>query len=100
MIDSDLATKLHNELISANLRSYGIKREGNTVYIVYDDSRVDDEKLNPIKDKYHQHFRIRTTLPPDTKDLIALGFTPESIGENRWKDLEFECEIVEFKLKE
>ena len=100
MGEMDIVTILHQELTSANLRAYGIKRKGNSIYLVYDDSRTDKDKLDPIKDKYHPQFKINTAFGFNLDKVKQLGFSPQSIGERNWSDLEVECDIVEFSLIE
>lgn len=99
MAEDDLVTRLHQELTSANLRYHGIRREGNSVHLVYEDSRIDDRTLGPIKDKYHPQFHISTSCGYVIDELKRLGFSPETIELQKWKELLIECDIVTFALR-
>ena len=87
------------ELRTANLSCHAIVRSGNGIYLLYDDSSSDEEKLEPIYRKYEYKFDIWSSTPVYIEDLKEFGFTPENVGQKAWDAVEKEGELIKIILK-
>ena len=90
----DLVDRLEEELQNAQLQYYGMKRSGDTLYLLYNDSRIDIDRLSPIFDKYHSQFIITYKGPVYERSLQGSGFTKEGIGQLQWEEVLLDGELI------
>lgn len=87
------------ELEQAGLLCYALKKEKQSIVLLYSDARIDEEKLNPIFDKYFRRFEITSSLPVYPEQLREYGFTPESLSPKIWEEVLEDGELVTIKRK-
>lgn len=85
--NEQLLDELQADLQQAGLRHYGTRRTANALYVLYDEVRVDHDKLLPICRKYQGLFHNRSIIFPNVDEVSAYGFTPENVGAEKWEYL-------------
>jgi len=69
--------------------------------VLYSNHRIDEDKLDPIFERYRSQFRITYRGPLYHEDeLRVCGFIPEEVGEENWRWLlEADGELITISAK-
>lgn len=99
MGNEDLVDRIHEELNQTDLHYCGMRRVNSRLYLVYDDMRIDSEKLYTILNKYRKMLDIDIEMLPDVDELREYGFNSGNIGKEKWEELSHIAEIIKISPK-
>lgn len=77
--ESTALDELCQELLAASIQPHATQRKNGTLRLLYSDSRVDEEKLEPILRKYAPEVSASYAFPEQWR-LPDYGFQPEQLG--------------------
>jgi hypothetical protein len=96
MYGADSVGELWKDLKEAGLGDYAMRREGDSLYLVYDDMVVFERKAEPILNKWGIQYSRRPVFDPEK--LKDYGFRPEEMGADKLWQLIPECWVVKLSL--
>jgi hypothetical protein len=97
MFGAELIGELWKDLEDAKLGFYAMRRENDSIYLVYDDLRRFDEKAEHILKKWNIQYSRRSVSSPEK--LRDYGFSPEEIDKDRLKQLKAGCHVAKLSLE-
>lgn len=96
MLGTEAIEELRKDMEDADLGIYAMRREGDSLYLVYDDIVRFEKKAEPILKKWNIQYSRRPVFGPEK--LRDYGFVPEEMDADKLWQLIPECWVVKLSL--